>query len=46
MLAATGHKVIQLHRSRMSNLVLSDDLRPGQWRWLTTEELADLTRKQ
>jgi 16S rRNA pseudouridine516 synthase len=46
MLAATGHKVIQLHRSRIGNLVLSDDLRPGQWRWLSADELVELTRKQ
>ena len=46
MLAATGHKVIQLHRSRIGNLSLSSDLLPGQWRWLTADELAELTRKQ
>ena len=46
MLAATGHKVIQLHRSRMGNLILGDDLPLGHWRWLKAPELAELTRKQ
>ena len=40
MLAATGHEVVQLHRSRIGALELPDDLRPGQWRWLTPAELA------
>ena len=40
MLAATGHEVVQLHRSSMGQLHLPDDLLPGQWRWLTPAELA------
>ena len=40
MLAATGHEVVRLHRSRMGQLPLPDDLLPGQWRWLTATELA------
>jgi 16S rRNA pseudouridine516 synthase len=40
MLAATGHEVVSLHRSRMGQLPLPDDLLPGQWRWLTATELA------
>jgi 16S rRNA pseudouridine516 synthase len=40
MLAATGHEVVSLHRSRIGDLHLPDDLTPGQWRWLTPAELA------
>lgn len=40
MLAATGHHVVGLHRSRIGSLVLPDDLRPGQWRWMTPQDLA------
>jgi 16S rRNA pseudouridine516 synthase len=39
MLAATGHEVVQLHRSQIGELRLPDDLAPGQWRWLTPAEL-------
>lgn len=40
MLAATGHEVIQLHRSRIGALSLPEDLPPGHWRWLSADELA------
>ena len=46
MLAATGHKVVQLHRSRIGEMALTADLAPGQWRWLSEDELQALTRKQ
>jgi 16S rRNA pseudouridine516 synthase len=46
MLAATGHKVVQLHRSRIGDMALTEDLAPGQWRWLSETELSALTRKQ
>jgi 16S rRNA pseudouridine516 synthase len=46
MLAATGHKVVQLHRSRIGELVLGEQLQPGEWRWLSADELSVLTRKQ
>jgi 16S rRNA pseudouridine516 synthase len=39
MLAAVGNRVEGLHRSRIGGLVLND-LAPGQWRWLTDEDLA------
>jgi 16S rRNA pseudouridine516 synthase len=39
MLAATGHEVVQLHRSQIGALHLPADLAPGQWRWLTPAEL-------
>jgi 16S rRNA pseudouridine516 synthase len=34
MVAAVGNRVEALHRSRIGDLVLPDDLAPGQWRWL------------
>jgi 16S rRNA pseudouridine516 synthase len=34
MVAATGNTVNALHRSAYGILKLSDDLAPGQWRWL------------
>lgn len=39
MLAATGHEVVRLHRSRIGQLALPAELSPGQWRWLAPEEL-------
>ena len=39
MLAATGHKVVGLHRSRIGELTLPESLAPGQWCWLTPEAL-------
>jgi 16S rRNA pseudouridine516 synthase len=39
MLAAVGNRVEALHRSQIGGLVLND-LAPGQWRWLTDEDLA------
>lgn len=41
MLAAVGHPVLQLHRSRLADLSLGD-LEPGQWRLLTDGEVAKL----
>jgi len=34
MIAATGNAVTSLHRSRYGALTLTDDLAPGEWRWL------------
>ena len=39
MVAAVGNRVEGLHRSRIGGLALPDDLAPGQWRWLSAEEL-------
>jgi 16S rRNA pseudouridine516 synthase len=39
MLAAVGNRVEGLHRSQIGGLVLGD-LAPGQWRFLTAEDLA------
>lgn len=43
MLAAVGNHVEALHRSQIGNLTLSPDLLPGQWRWLTPEEVKSLS---
>ena len=43
MLAAVGNRVEGLHRSRIGGLALPADLAPGQWRWLTPQELASIT---
>jgi 16S rRNA pseudouridine516 synthase len=39
MVAAVGNRVEGLHRSQIGGLVLAD-LAPGQWRFLTAEDLA------
>jgi 16S rRNA pseudouridine516 synthase len=39
MLAAVGNRVEGLHRSRIGALELPPDLAPGQWRWLSADEL-------
>jgi 16S rRNA pseudouridine516 synthase len=38
MLAAVGNRVEGLHRSLIGGLELND-LAPGQWRWLTEQDL-------
>ena len=40
MLAAVGNRVEGLHRSRIGGLALPADLAPGQWRWLSADDLA------
>ena len=40
MLAAVGNRVEALHRSRIGGLALPTDLAPGQWRWLSADDLA------
>jgi 16S rRNA pseudouridine516 synthase len=42
MIAAVGNRVEQLHRSRIGDLPLPADLAPGQWRWLTADQLQAL----
>ena len=39
MLAAVSNRVEGLHRSRIGDLALPEDLAPGQWRWLRAHEL-------
>ncbi|TWO72048.1 16S rRNA pseudouridine(516) synthase [Caenimonas sedimenti] len=45
MLAAVGNRVEGLHRSRIGSLPLPPELQPGQWRWLTPEELAAVAKR-
>lgn len=45
MLAAVGNRVESLHRSRIGGLALPSDLAPGQWRWLTLDDLQKLQMK-
>jgi len=42
MLAAVGNRVEGLDRSRIGDLALPVDLAPGQWRWLTAEQVEAL----
>ncbi|MFZ9183241.1 MAG: 16S rRNA pseudouridine(516) synthase, partial [Hylemonella sp.] len=42
MLAAVGNRVETLHRSQIGQLRLPADLAPGQWRWLSREDLASI----
>jgi 16S rRNA pseudouridine516 synthase len=42
MVAAVGNRVEALHRSQIGGLKLPDDVPPGQWRWLTGQELQQL----
>ncbi len=39
MLAAVGNRVEGLHRSQIGGMKLPDDLKPGQWRWLSEADL-------
>jgi 16S rRNA pseudouridine516 synthase len=39
MIAAVGNRVEALHRSQIGGYVLPADLAPGQWRWLTQDDL-------
>jgi 16S rRNA pseudouridine516 synthase len=40
MVAAVGNRVEALHRSQIGGLKLPHDLEPGQWRWLSADDLA------
>ena len=42
MVAAVGNRVEALHRSQIGGLRLTDDLAPGQWRWLSEADLASI----
>ena len=44
MVAAVGNRVERLHRWRIGSLKLPSDLLPGQWRWLSPQDL-ELLRK-
>lgn len=40
MIAAVGNRVEGLHRWKIGDLCLPEELQPGQWRWLSAEDLA------
>ncbi len=42
MLAAVGNKVEMLHRERIGDIVLDEDLLPGEYRALTAQEVASI----
>jgi len=44
MVAAVGNRVEALHRSRIGDLALPDELSAGQWRWLTAAEVEALRK--
>ena len=43
MFAAVGNKVIQLHREKIGDIALSDDMSPGDWRYLTEAEVSSVS---
>lgn len=45
MVAAVSNRVEGLHRSSIGTVALPADLLPGQWRWLSGEEVLALTQK-
>ena len=42
MFAAVGNHVVALHRESVGEIVLDKSLEPGQWRYLTDEEIASV----
>ncbi|MCE1182262.1 MAG: pseudouridine synthase [Rhodocyclales bacterium] len=42
MVAAVGNRVEALHRVQIGGLSLPDDLKPGEWRWLSAVDLEKL----
>lgn len=45
MFAATGNKVLWLHREKMGDLYLDENLKPGECREITPEELIKISLK-
>jgi 16S rRNA pseudouridine516 synthase len=45
MVAAVSNRVEGLHRSSIGSIALPADLLPGQWRWLSVDEVASLTKQ-
>jgi len=45
MLIAVANAVVGLHRSQIGAMPLPQDLAPGQWRWITPDELQALSSK-
>ncbi|WAT01687.1 16S rRNA pseudouridine(516) synthase RsuA [Rouxiella chamberiensis] len=46
MFAAVGNRVVALHRERIGEIVMDEDLEPGQYRELTESEIASVTVPQ
>ena len=44
MIAAVGNRVEGLHRARIGTLDLPANLKPGEWRWLTADDLARIAK--
>ncbi|SJL83221.1 16S rRNA pseudouridine(516) synthase RsuA [Vibrio palustris] len=44
MFAALGNKVVGLHRERVGAIILDDDLEPGDYRFLTEDEVNSVWR--
>lgn len=42
MFAATGNRVLSLHRLAVGNIVLDENLKPGEYRPLSAEEIASI----
>lgn len=42
MVAAAGNRVEALHRETIAELHLPEDLKPGEWRWLTPQDMQAL----
>ena len=42
MFAAVGNKVLELHRLKIADITLDDELAEGQWRYLTEQEIASI----
>lgn len=42
MVAAAGNRVEALHRESVGELQLPDDLKPGEWRWLSAVDMKKL----
>ena len=42
MFAAVGNRVVELHRERIGDIVLDEDLEPGEYRPLTEAEIASV----
>lgn len=42
MFGAINNRVVALHREQVGDIALDDDLEPGEWRYLTAEEIASV----
>jgi len=43
MFSAVGNKVIQLHREKIGEISLSNNLQSGEWRYLTDDEVSSVS---